>query len=502
MAKLKKNYLKFKDGFNVGHLATTIAEEDSNLPMYYVSNETYVRRALDREDKVSVFVGPKGVGKSAILEMVRCDQRANGNEARLIEIKPDDLAFNTLVNLERKTPLLTVASKNKFLFTALWNFVLCTEVLKYESTPTNSVSVVLQKMFGERHKKEQSELLKLATKGGSSTMTDKMLSLINAVQIEVEAAGVTGSAKIEAREPKEAHGGDLKLLQLVNSVAKALPQNIGREYFILIDDLDLHWTGSELQNAFLGSLFFSIRKLSADRRIKFVVSLRRNIYREIHLEERDKFADFVETVEWSRDVVKRMVQRRITFLLNNVAESQIWGGLFDESDAFDKLWRHTDGMPREVIRLVAHCIRAATTDGAVSVTDEHLTRGLLSFSEDRLDDLANLFQFEYPELSVLFRQFKGGRKEFDIEAIMEACFRVAELPLPAERTPAVSWITNGVDDPLSVSRVLLRIGFLLLKDGRSAPPRSATEEDILMMDNTRWFAIHTMYHFGLGLDGT
>lgn len=500
MAKAK-NHLKFRQDFNIGHLETTVAEEDPNLSMYYVSAETFVARALDREDKASVFIGPKGVGKSAVLQMVRCDQRASGNAARIIEVKPDDLAFNALVNVDRTSPILSTAKKNQFLFTALWNYVLCTEVLRNEATPSSTVGMLLQSIFGERHKKEQSQLLKLAESDGRpTTMTDKMLALVDAVHLEGGAGGFEGKASVELREPASSkNAGDLKLLQLINNVAKALPTKINHEYFILIDDLDLHWTGSELQNAFLGALFFSIRRLSADRKIKFVVSLRRNIYREVHLEERDKFSSYVVRVSWARDSVKRMIQRRLAFVFNT-SESQIWGGMF-ESGAFDQIWNHTDGMPREAIRLVAHCILAAKTDSATSVGASHLSEGLLSFSEDRLDELGSLHQHEYPELAILFRQFRGRRKEFDLETIQESCFALTELSLPPEQCDRLSWATNGFEYPLSVARVLLRIGFLLLKDGRSAIAKPASEEDILLLDKTRWFSVHAMYQFGLGLDG-
>jgi len=66
----------------------------------------------------------------------------------------------------------------------------------------------------------------------------------------------------------------------------------------------------------------------------------------------------------------------------------------------------------------------------------------------------------------------------------------------------ISWASGGVDEPLVLARSLLRSRFLLLKDGRSAKSRFATEDEILMLDNTRWFSIHPMYASGLGLAGT
>ena len=67
--------------------------------------------------------------------------------------------------------------------------------------------------------------------------------------------------------------------------------------------------------------------------------------------------------------------------------------------------------------------------------------------------------------------------------------------------PNLRWATCGFEDPVALARCLLRVGFLLLKSGRSGSPAVPSEEDIELVDTTKWFAIHPMYHAGLGLDG-
>jgi len=99
MVKKRKATLPFRSGFGIGDLEKTVAERDDLLVNYYVGQEKYVSRALNRDDEAAVFIGPKGIGKSAILQMVRLDQIASGNSSRIIEIAPDDLAFNALVNI-------------------------------------------------------------------------------------------------------------------------------------------------------------------------------------------------------------------------------------------------------------------------------------------------------------------------------------------------------------------------------------------------------------------
>ena len=426
--KPKKRSIRFRTGFSVGDLRSIIAEEDQLLAQYYVGGERYLSRALNRDDSASVFVGPKGVGKSAILQMVRFEQNATRDDARLIEVAPDDLAFNALINIDTRTPLLSTAGRNHWLFTSLWDYVLAVAILEREAPSRLSLSDLLERLLGGKHKSEQRRLLKLALNddGSVSTMTDKMLELVRAIEIEGAYGGATGKVKADFSEGRyESPSTDLTLLQLVNNVAKALPKTVQREYFILIDDLDLHWTGSDLQNAFLGSMFLSIRKLSRSRSIKFVVSMRESIYRDITLEERDKFNNMVCRVEWSQGDIRQMLESRISTVVH-VSESNVWGSLFPPN-AFEEMWSQTNQMPREMIDLSTTCVELAIGNREPNISSETFNEGSRRFSEGRIDELASAFLHQYPELKLVVRLFAGGPKEFPIDQVQEVAFRMAEI---------------------------------------------------------------------------
>jgi len=497
----KQSLLTFRDGMTFSDLQRTVAERDDLLAQYYVGRERYVDRALNREDEASVFIGPKGVGKSAVLQMVRLDQESRGNTGRVIEIAPDDLAFNALVNVQSRTPLLNRPGDNQWLFTSLWDYVFSVELLRRESPSKGGVASILKSLFGTKHELEQKKLLQLTLNddGTQSTMTDKMLALVHEIELEGTYGDVNVTAKVEL-EDSALRSSDLKLLQLINNVAKSLPQTIKHEYFILIDDLDLHWTGSPLQNAFLGAMFFSIRKLSRASHIKFVASMRERIFREIELEERDKFSPLVCKVRWDREAVLEMVYKRIAFPLK-ITPQKIIKSLFPPN-AFDRMLDCTDGMPRESIRVVVRIISEAVSNGSYSVTEKDMNDGIVAFSKDRLDDLASEYLRTYPSLSIVLRQFAGGHKDFNIEHVRESAFKVADIESQTGELQDTQWATCGVDDPLSFTRSLLRTRFLMLKDGRTSKPRFATEHEILMLDEEKWYSIHPMYAPGLGLAGT
>lgn len=334
--------------------------------------------------------------------------------------------------------------------------------------------------------------------GRRLSMTDKMLALIEAIEVEGGYAGATGKAKLSL-STKEKTSDDLQLLQLIASVAKQLPKSLSHEYFVLVDDLDLHWSGTGLQNAFLAAMFLSIRKMSRERQIKFVVSLRKSIYREINLEERDKFAPYVCEVEWGKASIQAMTDARLAFALE-ISPQNIWGRLFPPG-AFDFLWNNTDGMPREVIRLAASCVDQAIKNGETAISTDSINQATRKFSDARRDELASLFQYRYPGLQFVTRQFAGRKKEFSVEFLQEVGMSICEIVQKNDDLPQLTWATCGFDDPVAFGRALVDSGFLMIKEGRSAVPRVANEDDVQLLSQNSWFAIHPMYHAGLGLDG-
>lgn len=505
MAKFRKskNHLAFRPDFGFGDLEKIVAERDEMLAHYYVGHDLFFARAYNREDDASVFIGPKGVGKSALLQMIRLQEQACGNSHRLIEIAPDDLAFNAIVNIQERSPLLQSPGENHWLFKSLWDYVLCVALLEREHGNPSAIAQAIKNLFGNRHEKEQQRLLKAALNdtGETKSMTEKMLALVEEIEVHGTFAGSGGGLKVKTRgeQADPIASSDLNTLQLINNVAKNLPQQLKHEYFVLIDDLDLHWKGTDIQNAFLGSLFFSIRKLSFSKCLKFVVSLRKQIFREVDLEERDKFSPFVCEMHWRPELVREMTERRLVHALN-VQENEVWGGLFP-SDGFETLFDCTDGNPREAIRLSAECVKEAIASGHYRVESQDMDRAITSFSQARLDDLSSDLMYTLPGLKNVTRQFAGGRKEFDIEYLRERAFALAPQDLE-DRENTIAWAAAGFEVPLEFARKLVGAGFLLVKEGRDAKAHAISQEDLGSIDDSFWYAIHPMYHAGLELEGT
>lgn len=333
MAKRSRNLLAGLDAARVD-LGRVVAEQDRSLLEYYVSPERYVHRALDFNDPSAFFIGTKGAGKSAILQMVRLSK--DNDAKRIIDISPDDLAFTALANVQADTPLLRASDKNQWLFKSLWDYVLSLEIIRREA-PSGDWKSKLKNLvpWGETRQLKRLLDISLADDGTRRTLTSKILQLVKEVELNMDVPeSIGGTATV--RLNKDASKSDaLPLLSQVNQVAKRLSDSLKTPYWILIDDLDLHWNGSPTQTAFIAALFLSLRSFSKPPWLKCVVAMRDDIYRVLPLEDKDKTRDSICYVNWDQASVKGMISKRINVRLG-VRPEEIWTKLF-ESFAFELL---------------------------------------------------------------------------------------------------------------------------------------------------------------------
>lgn len=487
------NFFETTTSAKLQHLGLVEAENDKQLDKYYVGRDQYLVRALDFDDPICVFVGPKGVGKSAVLQMVRLTKAADAN--RIIDVRPDDLAFHSLSNIARSTPILEDAGRNQHLFKSLWDYVLAIEIAHREYKQQHIILKWLQDFLTTDYNKKQVQRLLKKTfddTGSEVTLSSKIVALVEEIELSFSSGEMDGAAAVKLNKDPQTWSTQLSLLSLINDAAKALtrPDFLKNEYHILIDDLDLHWHGTTIQNAFIGSLFLSLRRLNNSPKLKFCVSLRDNIFEAIPIVDKDKIRDSVCRVEWEANAVKEMLNSRI---INSIpsAKNRIWGELFPPN-AFSILFSHTNGMPREMIRLTSLALSIAKQNGNSSVSASDMNKAFRDFAEERISDSASVYQQKYPALDRLYRRFRGKDREFNTEILREIAFDVAEESERGVTGNHDVWVAGYLDNPLGLARILLETGFLLFKSDRKAEPRPF-DPDMDRLDENSFFAIHRMY---------
>lgn len=496
--KITRDFLKLRDPRESLNFGKLVAETDGNLAQYYVSPERFVERAIDIEDPSTFFVGPKGVGKSAILQMVRF--RAKGLGHRLVDIRPDDLAFSALANVQATSPILGEATQHQWLFKTLWDYILTLEVLKQEYPDTSLLSSWFDTLFQGKYRKE-ARLLVTMSEGKDVSLTERILQLIKEVELSGEYAGGKGSLKVSVDSSKRTNTGEpLHFLSLVNSVAKKVRDQVSRKYYLLIDDLDLYWSNTPTQNAFIAALFTSLSQFSRPPSLKAIVALRQNIYDVLPLVDRDKFHDAVWPVKWNQESVKSIIERRVAFKLT-VAEREVFGGVFQES-AFDDIWKHSNGRPREAIRLTTLAAQTAKENSHSSVESEDLRTAIRTFSNERIREVSSEQDYKFPGLEQIIRKLSGWPKEFPYKKLEELVENLDfEVQCGEPRAEKYAWVSGFASNVKGFAQVLVECDMLWIKQSRTDVACPFDPQNPCEITNERWFAVHPMFAPALGLIG-
>jgi len=483
-----------KRALDMGRL---VAEEDANLRNYYVGRELYLDRALNINDPVVFYMGPKGIGKSAVLQMIRLEKAHDVN--RIINISPDDLAFSALANLRLESPILSDFGKGQWLFKSLWDYVLLMELWGRENSGKQDIWANFKRLFRSKDERRIQKLfnITITDKGNPMSLTDRILQLMKEVELSAQTGEVEVSGKVKL---DHVAASQFQLLSEINHAVKTLPTVLRNEYYVLIDDLDLYWANEPNQNAFIAALFLSLRRLSR-KPVKFVVSIREDIHRCLPLADKDKSRDRLCRMEWDLSSVREMIEKRMLAELK-CRQTEIWGNVFPEN-SFDILAKHSTKKPRELIRLVSLCINRAVTNGHKRVLTNDFSEALRQYSTERLGDLVSEYRFIYPELDKVLQKFFGKQKEFDFNILDDIATELAVEALDHGNMGMPWQWAGGFDDRAEdFARLLIDLGFLQVKANRTAPPEEYNPDQMGPISSSMWFAVHPMYAPGLHLLGS
>lgn len=472
------------------------AEKDHDLQEYYVGRDRYLEKALDMSDPTIFYIGPKGIGKSAILQMVRLERQ--DKQEIIVNISPDDLAFSALANLNIDSPILK-EGQNQWLFTSLWDYVLLMELWARENSKDRNMLAKFKSLF---RSKDEIRIARLFNKtiddsGNALTFTDRIIQLIDEITISIEKPGaaLSGTAKLNHANISS----QFRFLNEINHAAKELPKIIKNTYYVLIDDLDRHWNNEPNQNGLIAALFTSLIHLSCAS-VKFIVSIRKDIYKRLPLVDKDKSRDRICNVEWDMSMLQEMIEKRI-LQKARFRRQDIWGNLFP-SDCFRRLAYSSTQRPRELIRLINLSIDCAKKNNHKRISEDDLDIAIRNYSTERREDIASELHHTYPKLEVVLEKFTGKGKEFPFSCIDEIATELAAEGVDRENLMPWAWAGTFMDRAIDLATLLLDIGFLQIKVNRTAKPEKYSTDKMGVVTKDMWFAVHPMYAPGLLLLGT
>jgi len=322
----------FRKGVTAG--AAAAENDDAFLAECFVDNGTAAILA-DVTKNQSVIVGRVGAGKSALIRHLEEAERCK-------RIDPQEFAMQHIESSSAIQLLNEIGVSLDVLFQALWKHVLTVEVLRlrYDAGDENKIREGLDLFFSSKDKKESArEALHYFKEFGGTDFwqttemrireivqrTEKSLESelgANALGTLAKLKGRNGESLQERKQIRDrcqravSNVQMLKLHKVVDALQEVMDDK-QRKYFIVIDDLDTNWAGTQIRYRLIRALIEAIKKFRKIRNLKIVVAMRVDLLDTVFRETRDsgfqeeKFEDFFLRLRWTEAEIIEVIDRRI-----------------------------------------------------------------------------------------------------------------------------------------------------------------------------------------------
>lgn len=385
-----------------------IAEEEKDaLLNYFVEIEAY-KKAVSRS--LSVFVGRKGSGKSALFIKLEKDLEKEAINYNVI-LKPD--SDELLENVEISTLYYSEVSKRS-LFYSVWKFVILSKLLI-------SIEVKIQQAAHHAISPEEEKLLEFRGKH-RDLLSLNFFGAIKSVHEALKGQSLVDNPKILDELYKNYLTELMQVLRLYLKKEKYYTINI------LADNLDKSWDSRNdltiQSDMILGLLEYSdkiSRELASkeqDRQTKTntIIMLRKDIYDYIlrRTREPDKLTIRSYEINWEQheNLLKKLVEERFKYILNLVTAQEVdhvWKEYFDFSkgkNPFDLIKKLAVARPRDIIYIFSKLFESAVNNDHAKVLDDDLDYAIEAYTIFLHNNMIAEIKAEFPKIESLLQKLQ------------------------------------------------------------------------------------------------
>ncbi|MFP0293366.1 P-loop ATPase, Sll1717 family [Acinetobacter baumannii] len=369
-----------------GGIGTIDAERDIFLQDYFLETQIFNDLICFDEDDFSftkrVIVGRTGSGKTALLKKINSLPKMTS-----VSVEAESMIFEHIKNNIFINTLIENNIDIRIFYKSLWLHVLLIKVLEL-SFPKDNVLGTLQALVFEKNKLAS----EYVNTFGDNFFNDNVISEItNKMQKELSATlggdveklkvGMSGKNINEVTEKIQSQTSryvNTELLSKQKQIIRTLVdsnRDRKRKFIISIDDLDRSWLNeNEIRYDFINALLDAFRELIDIKNIKVLISIRTDILKGVYknkLRQEEKDSSLIAHVEWRRDEIINLLDKRIGFLIERqyTSEGVTFKDLFnfyvDGVTAVDYILERTMLRPRDAIEFVNLCLKKVSWDAAV-----------------------------------------------------------------------------------------------------------------------------------------
>ena len=301
--------------------------------------------------------------------------------------------FEHIKNDKFISGLLAQGIDLKVFFKALWVHVILVKIIEIIHGDTGFIESFLQRWRGGKkidkikayldkynHKFFDDDVLTEITKEFQAGVESSMQTPISNLKVALD------SNEKQRIQSETNNYVNTELLQSQKSIISFLAENSTndpqKKIVISIDDLDESW---RLQNEnvhydFINALLEAFKELLSINTVKVLISIRTDILEGVYqnkLKQDEKDLSLILPIEWTRDEIRKLLDKRITHLLKdqyaqkrNTNLSDIFGFNVDGLRADEFILDRIMLRPRDGIDFVNLCFKNA--QGQTEIRKEHL----------------------------------------------------------------------------------------------------------------------------------
>jgi hypothetical protein len=477
-------------------LGAPAAERDieRGLEDYFVESATYERVRLGSK---RIVVGARGIGKSAIFQVLAKRERDAGSY--VIELSPEDYSYELLSQ--------TMASEDHGSWAKLGAYAAAWKYLIY---------VLMMKEISKKrlHLKKDGagDIYKYVRDNHSNQQSSRLSALVSYLK-RLEGIKIGKyEASVKTRELER-----LYKLEEIQHLLPALREVAGsRRIIVLVDELDRGWDSSEDARAFVAGLFQAcISANSLHDNLRVYMSLRQELYDDVPAlyDDAQKYRDMIETIRWDDVSLLRLMAKRIRHSMPALAEADdraCWNALFPAlpgsrgRSSYGYVIDRTLYRLREIIQFCTQMLESASeVRSGIPVRPAALRDAEHIYSAERTKDIAAEHRFQYPGLMDVLQAFRGRPQDFGRYDLEFLCLELITGEIPSSGTGP--WLDGCT--PADLIEILWNVGFLRAEAGRAGHGHrtgpgvylGAHQANQVKLATAQHFQVHPMFRDYLNL---
>jgi hypothetical protein len=377
------------------------------LASYFVEQHSF-KRAYDKNRKLEIVKGRKGMGKSALLAHLkyRLTDESNPLDKNAIVVK---VTGNDLIGLADFSGSDSTQLENR------WKQVIC-----------KRISLELASQMGFAMSDDSMSLIEAAEIEGikGRNLVSGLMARLNPVLDNAAKALTQGVISLKTANPT-----DPKNLAYEN-ILKRLQKSSETTVWLLVDDIDAKYIDTLEQQARIGAFFSALRSLAFTvEGLRVRATVRTDVWTNIRcMEDQDKLRQYITDITWSDDHLRGIFAKKILSHLqrDGAAIYDSWDEQKDYSRIINQVFKghfkighEKNSDPMTVAMMLAGkrprwmgqlCKLAGAAAGDFLIEHRHFDHVMKVFGQEKITDLIKEHHHQFAELQKVIDAFRISEK--------------------------------------------------------------------------------------------